>query len=148
MPFCTKCGSEVRDRDRFCRSCGQSQPSRHGPPSSADATSPPVSPLAASILCYIPWLGWMAAAYVLLAPNFYRENREVRFHAYQGIYIFVAWMLVHWVLRLWFGLIDLDHVPQLLELMAVVLWVFMLIKTSAGQRVSLPVIGELAERSL
>lgn len=104
--------------------------------------------MAASILCYIPWLGWMAAAYALLAPNFYRDDRAVRFHAYQGLYLFVAWMLIHWVLRQWFGLLDLEHIPQLLELLAVGVWIYMLVKTSSGQRIRLPLIGELAERSL
>lgn len=151
MPFCTKCGHEVRPIDRFCRKCGTVQPGR-GPdvaPSGAGAADSGVGPRGASILCYIPWFGWLASVWVLATDRF-RGNRDVRFHAYQGLYLFVGWILSHWAVGLWFDIFFDDFPPiwRLLELLILGLWIFMLVKTSSGERYSLPVVGELAERSL
>ena len=153
MPFCTKCGHEARPVDRFCRKCGSPQPG--GAPGAPDtgpkdgATGESIGPRGASILCYIPWFGWLAAVWVLATDRF-RSDRDVRFHAYQGLYLFVVWMLSHWAIGLWFQLFLDDFPPiwKLLELAVLGLWIFMLVKTSNGERYSLPVIGELAERSL
>lgn len=105
-------------------------------------------PRGASILCYIPWLGWIAAVYVLATERF-RGMRDVRFHAYQGLYIFVAWLVVRWGFGLWLDILPIDlPLPRLLELAVLGLWIFMIIKTSRGERYSLPLLGEWAERSL
>ncbi|MEZ5365888.1 MAG: zinc-ribbon domain-containing protein [Bryobacterales bacterium] len=146
MPYCIHCGHEVSGVDRFCRKCGKPQPSRQGvPPTIAQG----LSPRGASMLCYIPWLGWIAAIYVLVSDTF-RNNRTVRFHAFQGLYIFVGWMLAHWVLGLWLRVLSFrgDGIATLIELFLLGVWVFMLIKTSNNQRFELPLVGELAERSL
>jgi uncharacterized membrane protein len=98
----------------------------------------------------VPWLGWIVAVYVLATERF-RGERTVRFHAYQGLYLFVVWMLSHWVIGLWFRLIFGDHgfpLGSLIEAALLVVWILMLVKTSAGERFSLPVIGDLAEKSL
>ncbi len=148
LPFCTNCGNQVGDRDCFCRRCGKPQPGAAGA-SSASSAAGGLSPNGASILCYIPWFGWIAAVYVLMAERF-RGNRTTRFHAYQGLYLFVGWMLVHWVIGIWLKLIFGHRFPfeGLFELGMLGLWIFMLVKTSTGERFSLPIVGELAERSL
>lgn len=147
MPFCTKCGSEVRSADRFCRRCGSTQPGANPPVGLAGGAG--ISERGAAILCYVPWLGWLAAVWALMSQRF-RQNRDVRFHAYQGLYIFVVWLVGHWALDLWAELLFNGKVPlgSLVELLLLILWIFMLVKTSFGERYSLPVIGELAERSL
>ena len=101
------------------------------------------------MLCYVPWLGWIAAIYVLVSDTF-RNDRNVRFHAFQGLYIFVAWMLAHWVLGMWFRLLSGhgDGLASIIELFLLCVWIWMLIKTSNGERYELPLVGELAERSL
>lgn len=97
----------------------------------------------------MPWLGWIAAIYVLASVRF-RTDRDTRFHAYQGLYLFVAWLVVDWAFTPWFQWLPGRDLPidELLQLCLLVLWVFMLIKTWGGERYSLPVVGELAERSL
>lgn len=89
------------------------------------------------------------ALYVLASEKF-RGAVDTRFHAYQGLYIFVAWLLVDWVVDPWLRFLPgrkppLDHV---LELGLIVIWIIMLVNTSKGKRYSLPILGELAERSL
>ena len=109
-----------------------------------------LTPRGASILCYVPWLGWIVAVY-LLATSRFKSERTVRFHAYQGLYLFVVWMLSHWVAGIWVRLIFGGHgfpIGSLIEGALLVVWIFMLVKTSSGERYSLPLVGELAERSL
>lgn len=144
LPYCIHCGHAVGGNDRFCRKCGKTQPG--GPPA---AGTQGLSPRGASMLCYVPWLGWIAAVYVLVSDTF-RGDRTVRFHAFQGLYIFVAWMLAHWVLGLWMRLLSLhgQGITSIIEVFLLGVWVFMLIKTSNNERFELPLVGELAERSL
>lgn len=148
MPYCTQCGAEVTDIDRFCRRCGTAQPAL-GPIGQRAQTGSSISPRAASILCYVPWLGWIASLFVLATDRF-RRDRDVRFHAYQGLYIFVAWLLVHWVIGFWQTFLPGPDLPfdKLLEFLILILWIVMLVKTSKGECFSVPVVGELAERSL
>lgn len=151
MPFCTQCGNQVARTDYFCARCGAPQASapQAPPPRPRSDLVSGISPRTASILCYIPWVGWVAAI-VVLASNAFRENRTVRFHAFQGLYLFVAWLIVQWVLKplTWFT--PGPHVPiaMLLQLAILALWIFMIIKTSHDETYALPVIGDLAERSL
>lgn len=157
MPYCTNCGTQVLASDRFCRSCGAKQPaagaSEQSPPGGGTPAAvpggPALSPRAASTLCYIPWLGWIAALYVLASEQF-RTLRQVRFHAYQGLYLFVAWLLVDWAIGPWFHMMPGPAIPvdSILQILILIVWIMMLIKTSKGQRYSLPILGELAERSL
>ena len=108
-----------------------------------------MSPRAASVLCYIPWFGWIAAIIVLASGRF-RDNRAVRFHAFQGLYLFVVLMLIQWVLGpvMAFG----PHAPfplvGMLKIAMLALSIFMMVKASHDQYFVLPVVGELAERSL
>ena len=102
----------------------------------------------ASILCYIPVVGWIAAIVVLAADKF-RTDRNVRFHAFQGLYLFVVWLIVNEVIGPMFRPLG-SHVriDKLLDVAVLFLWIFMLIKTSHNETYSLPVIGELAEKSV
>src|SRR5512143_3964323 len=100
MPFCSQCGNSVGTADKYCGRCGAAQPSAAGSPGAPRRASDPlggISARTASILCYIPGIGWIAAVVVLAADRF-RHDRAVRFHAFQGLYLFVAWLLNQWVL--------------------------------------------------
>jgi uncharacterized membrane protein len=146
MPFCSGCGNQVSQQDVYCRGCGARQPVPEAPPASEG-----ISPRTASMLCYIPFVGWIAAIAVLAAERF-RGDRAVRFHAFQGLYLFVAWLIVQWVISPLpflhrgegFGFFRLD---KLLELGLVGVSVFMMIKVGQGQTFSLPILGELAQKS-
>ncbi len=116
-------------------------------PVSADPLSG-VSPRTFTIMCYIPLVGWIASVIVLGSRRF-RKDLMLRFHAFQGLYIFAAWLLVDWAISPMFDALPrhvfrLDH---LLQAILIGVWIFMIIKTSHGQVCSLPLIGELAHRS-
>ena len=107
-----------------------------------------LTPRTASILCYIPTVGWIAAVIVLAARKF-KSQHEVRFHAFQGLYLFAAWLAVKWVVRplamtLPSSFVRVDH---LLEVLILGVSIFMMVKASHNEPYALPIIGELAQRS-
>jgi uncharacterized membrane protein len=154
MAFCVQCGNPVGDADQFCAKCGSKQgAAAAGPRSTADPFSG-LSARNASLLCYIPWIGWIAAIVVLASERF-RRDAQVRFHAFQGLYVFVAWLMVEWVIRPvlsvsdWeFGMPFHHFAGRLLQLAIFAAWVFMMIKVSHDENYKLPIIGDLAERSV
>jgi uncharacterized membrane protein len=158
MPFCTQCGSQVQPADTFCASCGSAQ----GNASSAFKAGSKARPRSstgrdpfeglderrAAIFCYIPLVGWIASIVVLAAERF-RDSRETRFHAFQGLYLFVAWLFVDWVFS------PFTHWAEPMKALSSVMkvgvfgaWIFMLVKTSQGETFRLPLLGELADRSV
>ena len=155
MPFCTHCGQQVADVDVFCAGCGRQQA---GTGSAFRAPEPPpvpfpdplggLSPRTASILCYVPTIGWITSVVVLAARKF-RGEGLVRFHAFQGLYLFAAWLVVQWVvhpivLTMPPNFIRIDHI---MEGVILAVSIFMMVKTSHGEAYVLPIIGELAQRS-
>jgi len=146
----------VDARDQFCARCGAGQPSAGAGSGQARAAAAPgafapgISNRNAALLCYIPWVGWIAAI-VVLASDRFRHETQVRFHAFQGLYLFVAWLLVEWVIQpaLWWGSFPMHHVfPEVLHLVILIAWIFMIIKVSHDEHYRLPIIGELADRSV
>jgi len=146
MPFCTQCGNPVTAYDQFCWRCGTRQPANAAPPIGQDPLAG-VSPRTASVLSYVPGIGWIACI-IWLASDRFRPNRTVRFHAFQGLYLFVAWLMNAWVVR---PLCDLSpHLPfdRLVGLVLLIMSIFMMIKASHDEAYSLPLFGELAQRSV
>lgn len=157
MPFCTQCGNEANGNDLFCGRCGARQmasgPSTPPTPprGSAGLTQDPLSglsPRAAAILCYVPAVGWIAAIIVLAARKF-KDNHLIRFHAFQGLYLFAAWLIVDWVVSPAVRLAPGAHFPVDAVLHGIILAVsiFMMVKASHDEAYVLPIIGELAQRS-
>jgi uncharacterized membrane protein len=144
MPFCSQCGNQVGDADVYCGKCGSRQPTI-----AAAARDPfaSMSPRTAAILCYIPLLGWIASI-VVLATERFRYDRTVRFHAFQGLYLFVAWLIVDHVVAPVFGFVPRVPLGGLFRAVLLGVWIFMIVKASQDEAYSLPLIGELAERSV
>jgi uncharacterized membrane protein len=156
MPFCSQCGNQVRDIDVYCRRCGAQQP-QDGPGAAAPPPRPAQSathdifggmpPRTASILCYVPGLGWIASIIVLAAERF-RHNKTVRFHGFQGLYLFVAWLLEDQVMRPIFGRIPGMHLHAMVQVVLLAASIFMMVKASHDEAYSLPLFGELAHKSM
>jgi uncharacterized membrane protein len=148
MPYCCQCGQSVGSHDAFCGVCGARQPATAAPP--IDYMNG-ISPRAASLLCYIPILGWIVSIVVLASARF-RADGRVRFHAFQGLYLFVAWLLVDWVLgpafRYAFWPPFHNAFPGLMKAVIFGAWIFMIIKTSQDEKYKLPILGDLAEKSV
>jgi uncharacterized membrane protein len=148
MPFCSQCGNQVTATQAFCGRCGAAQATgAAGPSPLANDPLAGVTPRTASILCYIPVVGWIAAI-IVLASQRYRHLQAVRFHAFQGLYLFVAWLMNDQVLKWAMAPISHFHLHDLVNLVLLAMSVFMMVKASHGEAYSLPLFGELAQRSV
>ena len=163
MPFCASCGSQVEGR--FCAKCGAPVGEGPGPatpppqaPPGAAVYPPPVPPAsaaamtdnAASALCYA--LGLITGVlFLLIAP--YNQNRTVRFHAFQSIFLTVAVIIIAiavgivesilgGVIGWWFAAI----VGFVFNLACLALWIAMIVTTYQGRSIPLPIIGPIAQQ--
>jgi uncharacterized membrane protein len=98
-----------------------------------------------------------ALAYVTIIPAIvflvvepFSRKRFVRFHAFQSIFFFVAWIVID------IGLSIIGHIPflgwatlflwPLVSLALFIVWLLLLLKAYQGQMFKLPVIGDIAEQ--
>jgi uncharacterized membrane protein len=153
MPFCTKCGSQVASSDVFCATCGTRQTAGAATAGTTTAKADPfarVSDYHAAVLCYLPFVGWIPAIIVLASARF-RHSTSVRFHAWQGLYIFVVWLVIDWVVAPMLAIGPWGPhriISKLLHVALLGTWIFMLVKTVQREVFRLPIIGELAERTM
>ena len=160
MPFCANCGSAVEGR--FCAKCGT--PLGAAPPAGAapSAGSAPVgaAPVAAApaagltenaaaALCYV--LGLITGIlFLVLEP--YNRNRNIRFHAFQSIFLNVSWIVI-WVaigivlaMVHTVGLFFFGFLYPLVGLCFFILWIYLILMAYQGKTIVLPVIGPLAQK--
>ncbi|MGO9274726.1 MAG: zinc-ribbon domain-containing protein [Terriglobia bacterium] len=159
MAFCPKCGSKINEGATFCGSCGAQVAGAAGTPASAPpGSSPPpggstMASNVAGLLCYI--LGFITGI-IFLVVEPYKNDKFVRFHAFQSIFLSVVWIAFRIVWRnilmgmfftpffgLW-GLFSL--VMTLVSLAFLVLWVFLMYKAYNNEKYELPFIGPLAAK--
>jgi uncharacterized membrane protein len=169
MAFCTNCGAEVQGH--FCAKCGAPAPvppgasSSAGPPPPPPETPPyssagPTPALSAAgleenlacALCYV--LGLLTGVlFLVLAP--YNQNRLIRFHAFQSIFLNIAWIAVFIAISI--ISIVLLPIPFLGAMLSVILhlaaglgvfilWLMLMYKAYNRERWVLPVIGPMAEK--
>ena len=172
MAFCSKCGAEVQGR--FCAKCGTPMATAEAAGESAAGTAPGAQPYGAQGQYAPPGAqpysqqqsggltDNMAAAhcylltvitgilFLVLAP--YNQNKFVRFHAFQSIFFFAAWM-AFWILMTIVTVILPSMLSALLWMLSMVvwlggmaLWIILMVKAYNNERFKLPVIGDLAEK--
>jgi uncharacterized membrane protein len=117
------------------------------PPRNSQDPLSGITPRTASILCYIPGMGWIAAIIVLAAQRF-RHVPSVRFHAFQGLYLFVAWLMNDQVLKWALMPVAHFHLHDLVSAALLVMSILMMVKASHDEMYSLPLFGDLAHRSM
>ncbi len=161
MPFCATCGSPVEGR--FCAKCGSPveagpapgpQPGGGVPPAGAPQSAPAstgMSENTAAGLCYLVGL-ITGILFLVLEP--YNKNKNVRFHAFQSIFLNVGWIVVLIVVGIVLNIIfavlhilalSLLIVP-LMWLAFLALWLYVMIMAFQGKTVVLPIIGPLAQK--
>lgn len=162
MPFCATCGAQVEGR--FCGKCGSTVsagatpagsvppgPAVPGPGPQPMAASAPMEENVASALCYA--VGFITGiVFLVLAP--YNQNRTVRFHAFQSIFLCVAAFAIRIALgiilsTLFFaggGFTMVFGISSLVSLAFFCLWLYVIISVYQGKNVVLPIIGPIAQK--
>ena len=103
----------------------------------------------ASTLCYVVGLV-TGIIFLVMAP--YNQNKTVRFHAFQSIFLNVAWIAIWIVFNIVLGMMHLAGIfglfflSPLIALAFFILWVYLLISTYQGKQVVLPIIGNIARQ--
>jgi len=101
---------------------------------------------AASGLAYVTFIP--AIVFLVTAP--YNQNKTIRFHSWQSIFLFIACIAVDIALAVLLRVPFLGFMTLLLwplvGLAFFIVWVLLLIKAFNGQRLKLPIIGDLAEK--
>jgi uncharacterized membrane protein len=155
MAFCPNCGNQVEGR--FCAKCGTSVAEAASAGAGGSVTAPPAVPstavaapggLAENVACALCYALGLVTGILFLALAPYNQNRKIRFHAFQSIFMHVA-VIVIWIGMLLVSAVSggmLLFVMPLIWLGFFVLWLVMIIKAYQDQKLVLPIIGPLAEK--
>ncbi len=146
---CRNCGIELVAGAAYCSSCGKPVLELKAASDTAVALASGMQANVAAALCYLA--GFISAA-VFLTLEPYRHNPFVRYHAFQAIFLSVAWILLHFALS---GLIAIvpwtawrliATASSLVSLAAVTASILLIYKAWGHKRFKLPLIGDLAEK--
>jgi uncharacterized membrane protein len=164
MAFCANCGAAVDGK--FCQQCGTPVGAPGAGPAPAPGVNPPqAQPLPppqlttvamndnlAGALCYL--LGFITGIlFLVLAP--YNQNRTIRFHAFQSIFLNIAWFAAYIVVSIvslafrvipFLGTFVSIVLHLALFLAFVIIWFYLLFKTYNGEKIVLPLIGPFADK--
>jgi len=109
-----------------------------------------------NVACTLCYVAGFVTGIIFLVVDPYKQNRNIRFHAFQSILLCVAYLAFSIVLSIivsmllaaapgaLFAMVGLLH--SLLHLVMFALWLFLLYKTYNKQKVVLPIIGPIAQK--
>lgn len=103
-----------------------------------------LSEAAASGLAYLTFIP--AIVFLVVAP--YNQNPNVRFHAWQSIFLSIAWAIV-WIALMLIGVIPIitfffGVIISIAAIAFFTLWVIVLVQAFLGKRFKIPVVGYFA----
>ncbi len=165
MAVCPNCGTAVAGDSAFCGNCGQSTKAGAAAPG-AQAMAAPGQSVAAPAQTGAPGLTRNMAgalAYILgiitgivfLVLEPYKQDRFVRFHAFQSIFYSVAcivfaiaWNIVWEILGNISGWLYLVAIPvrMVISLALFLFWLFLMYQAYNNREFKIPFIGQLAAK--
>jgi uncharacterized membrane protein len=140
---------------QFCPKCGAPATGPSGAATQnafSESAQPGISVNGASALCYVFGL-ITGIIFLVLAP--YNQDRRVRFHAFQSIFLNVVVIAVHigvTVMSIMFHAVSfslglmVSSLHLLVSLGFFLVWLYVMWKSYQGEKVVLPLIGPLAEK--
>ncbi|MCX9089412.1 MAG: zinc-ribbon domain-containing protein [Candidatus Methanoperedens sp.] len=127
---CQNCGAEIREGKEFCGECGKRISGNTGqePKKSNENIL--------GLVCYL--LGILALVFLITE----KENKFIRFHAYQSVLFNVAsFFIIVFVV-----LIDPIIMYSLVSLLVIIVWLVLIYKAYKGEKYKLPIIGDYSEK--
>ncbi|MBQ9080776.1 MAG: DUF4870 domain-containing protein [Clostridia bacterium] len=136
MPICKKCGAEYAEDAQSCPVCGESLEKKQGMPFEVDADS--------KIYAILSYIGVLVLIPILCA----KQSRFVRFHANQGLVLFICELIAAAVSAILWWIPVVGQILGLviglpLYLVTVVFMVIGIINAYGGKQKELPLIGQL-----
>ncbi|HEY2468276.1 MAG TPA: hypothetical protein VGI45_10635 [Terracidiphilus sp.] len=151
MIFCEICGTTLPESGAACATCASRAAGNAAAAAVPDATNSGLQPNAAAALAYAVGL---ITGILFLVIDPYKNDKYVRFHAYQSILFNVAWvgLWIVWMIAglvlgaVTKGLFFLLELPAnlLLALGGFMLWILLMYRAYQGRYFSLPFIGTIA----
>jgi len=151
MAFCAKCGAQLAEGAAFCGSCGT-------PVGAAVSSTPPAAgtTMASNVAALLTYVLGFITGIIFLVIDPYKDDKFVRFHAFQSIFFNVA-IVVFWlaytILSTILGLISfgvlgivMGIIGLLIALAMLLYWLFLMYKAYNHERYMIPYIGPLAEK--
>jgi uncharacterized membrane protein len=114
-------------------------PEMTDPSGSASDSTMGLDPNIASLLCYV--LGFISGIVFLVIE---KQNRDVRFHAYQSVATFLPLFVIGTAAGALPGIGWIVHL--VLTPLSAILWIVLMVKAFQGERFKLPVVGDWAEQ--
>jgi uncharacterized membrane protein len=137
--ICPACKTETGSDSTFCPHCGANTTTGVVAPVASQQGG--LSETAAGVVAYIT----IIPAIIFLVMEPYNRSSFIRFHAWQSIFFGITVAVVHFVLGVipilgWILLVPVG-------LVFLILWIFVMIKASKGERYKIPFIGNFAEQA-
>jgi uncharacterized membrane protein len=104
-----------------------------------EETTSGLKPNIAALLCYL--LGWITGLIFFLIE----KNKFVRFHAMQSIVVFGALSVVQIVLTM-IPILGWALIP-VVTVVGLILWIVLMVKAYQGEKLKLPLAGDIAEKN-
>lgn len=147
MKYCSKCGAGIEDESlKFCPQCGNNLQAMVEKPVESIGMADNI----ASFICYI---GGFITGIIFLVLEPYNRKPLIRFHAFQSIFYNVAVIVLAIVLGILgfiFTIAGLSFVffpiNMIIWLGIFVLWILLMVWAYQDKKISLPIIGGLAEK--
>lgn len=121
-------------------------PPPQAPPPAASSGGTGLAPNVASLLAYL--FGWVGGLVFILIE---KENREVKFHAWQSIAFNVAVVavyIIYIVFSIILSIVHLGFIAGLLYFVVIlglgIVWIMLMVRAYQGQIWKLPIIGDFA----
>ncbi|HXJ93062.1 MAG TPA: zinc-ribbon domain-containing protein [Terriglobia bacterium] len=163
MAFCAKCGASLNEGAAYCGACGSAVGTARATgrgtrvefrqPTGGTSFEKPIPSNGAAALAYL--VGFITGI-IFLVIEPYKRDSYVRFHAFQSIFLSVAYVAAFmiwgvisgtlFVVSLGFLWSVLLLLWALLRLAFFLLWLFMMYKAYNNERFMLPFIGPLAAK--
>jgi uncharacterized membrane protein len=153
MAYCSKCGESIGDNAQFCSACGMpASINDHQPESKNEQSSSKLTPNVAAALAY---LGFLLTGIIFLVVEPYRNDRFIKFHAFQSILftavliaIEIVWNNVSLMFVIEFGRLYpfFKMIDSLIFLAAFLFWLYLMHKAYNNENYRIPVIGSMASK--
>lgn len=165
MSSCQSCGTALATDTCFCQSCGSPteinvgvSPTAVEGPAAGAVMSPPgkTEPkmMDTNVVAALTYLAGFLTGIIFLVLDPYKSNSFVRFHAFQSIFVNVAWIAfwIIWIILsavltpLMAGVFGLIALPLMLicTLAGVGIWIFLMFQAYQQKLFKLPIVGKFA----
>ncbi len=154
MPFCTKCGTEISDNEKFCHQCGAKVKggvdesfeekakkkfdefnNQEDITSEFDADDI-ASNKGMSVLAYLSW--------IVIVPLCAASNSKfARFHSNQGLILAIGEVILAIIRRIFASMLIFNIVFIIAELFMLLLSVIGIVNAANGKAKALPIIGKI-----